>query len=120
MGMARLLLLLALIPTVLLSVKAKGYVRYKTRVYRTDKLEEISYQTPLAKGLSELVAASGGIYLSLILFLDFLKLSRPDQMEMLGMTVDPLAGASMLVAIGQPMVRSAVEFLKDRKGVHWF
>jgi hypothetical protein len=115
MGMS-LILIPVWLAAMLLAVRAKRYVRSKARAYRINNLEEISHQTPLAKGLSELVAASGGIYLSIVLFLDFLKLSHPEQVEMMGLTVDPLAGASMLVAVGQPMVRGAVEYWKGRRG----
>ncbi|MDR1206765.1 MAG: hypothetical protein LBL26_15000 [Peptococcaceae bacterium] len=115
MGMS-LILIPVWLTAMLLAVRAKRYVRSRIQPYRMNNLEEISHQTPLAKGLSELVAASGGIYLSIILFLDFLKLNHPEQLEMMGLTMDPLAGASMLVAVGQPMVRSVVEYMKEKKG----
>jgi hypothetical protein len=115
MGM-NLVLIPVWLTAMLLAVRAKRYVRSRVQPYRMNNLEEISHQTPLAKGLSELVAASGGIYLSIILFLDFLKLNHPEQLEMMGLTMDPLAGASMLVAVGQPMVRSVVEYVKEKKG----
>jgi hypothetical protein len=72
--------------------------------------------TPLSQALSNLVGVAGGIYLAVVLLLNFLKIPVPEPRLFLGSTVDPLAFASLWVAILQPFYFRLYEWLRyDRK-----
>ncbi len=58
--------------------------------------------SPLSLALQELIAISGGIYLSLIMLVSFLKLDIPDKVMILELSLDPVACISILLTIIQP------------------
>jgi hypothetical protein len=62
-----------------------------------------SKASPLSIAVQEIVATAGGIYLSLVMVVSFLKLDLPDKISMLGIFLDPLAFTSILLAIIQPL-----------------
>jgi hypothetical protein len=62
--------------------------------------------SPLSRALAELVGTAGGIYLSLTLARDFLKLDVPGRVYVRPwhMEVEPLAALSLALALLQPYV----------------
>lgn len=58
--------------------------------------------SPLSLAIQELIAVSGGIYLSLIMLISFLKLDIPDKILVLQIWLDPIACISILLSIIQP------------------
>ncbi|WP_206809834.1 hypothetical protein [Paradesulfitobacterium ferrireducens] len=60
-------------------------------------------QSPLSTALAQLVGTAGGIYLSLELLFSFLKLPE-DWWSSSAFIVEPLAAASLVLAIVQPFV----------------
>jgi hypothetical protein len=58
--------------------------------------------SPLSLALQELIAISGGIYLSLIMLVSFLKLDIPDKIMIFELSIDPVACISILLTIIQP------------------
>lgn len=75
----------------------------KTRSFKTI---ENSAASPLSTALGELIAIAGGIYLSLVLLESFLELSVPDTVNIMNVTIDPLAFLSIIIALVQPAVLS--------------
>ncbi|GFN23829.1 MAG: hypothetical protein IMW96_08240 [Thermoanaerobacteraceae bacterium] len=80
-------------------------LRAKVRRYRlTGNVEGVP--SPASRALAELVAVAGGIYLSLIMLVSFLKLSLPETVSVGGWQVDPLALLALTVALLQPLLLS--------------
>lgn len=59
--------------------------------------------SPLSIAVQEIVATAGGIYLSLVMVVSFLKLDIPEKISMLDVSLDPLAFLAVLLAIIQPL-----------------
>lgn len=58
--------------------------------------------SPLSLAIQELIAISGGIYLSLVMLVSFLKLDIPNKIVMFELSIDPVACLSILLTIIQP------------------
>lgn len=58
--------------------------------------------SPVSSALTDLVSTAGGIYLSLILLVSFLKVDVPDKISYFAITVDPLALIALIVTLIQP------------------
>ncbi|BCV21146.1 hypothetical protein [Moorella sp. Hama-1] len=87
-------------------------VRLKTRSYRSSNVEAIA--SPASRALAELVAVAGGIYLSLVLLVSFLKIELPEAVAIGPVRVDPLAIVALLVALFQPLFFSLWPRIKGR------
>ena len=59
-------------------------------------------QTAFSMAVQELVATAGGVYLSIIALISFLKLNLPEKVSVLGVAFDPVALLAIGVAITQP------------------
>ena len=58
--------------------------------------------SPLSTAVQELVATAGGVYLSVIALVSFLKLDIPEKITALEISFDPLALLALGVAVTQP------------------
>lgn len=76
---------------------------FRCRYYRQSPLA--TKQSLLTIAIQDLLATAGGIYLSLLAILSFLKCSLPDFVSWHGLSVDPIALASLLCSILQPFGR---------------
>lgn len=88
-------------------------VRTKVGFYRSSNVEE-AVASPVSRALAELVAIAGGIYLSLVLLVSFLKINLPEAIAIGGFMVDPLAIAALAIALLQPLALSLWPRLKGR------
>jgi len=59
--------------------------------------------TPLSLAIQELIAVAGGLYLSLVMLVSFLKIEIPEKLLILNISIDPLAGSAILLAVVQPI-----------------
>lgn len=60
--------------------------------------------SPFSQAVLNLVGLAGGIYLSLVMFLDFLKFQLPERIHLGQVQLEPLAAISVALAIIQPFV----------------
>ncbi|EGO62122.1 hypothetical protein [Acetonema longum] len=60
-------------------------------------------QSPLSMALQELVGTAGGVYLSIIMLISFLKIDLPQTLELFEVSFDPLALFAILSAVVQPL-----------------
>ncbi|MGQ9824766.1 MAG: hypothetical protein ACUVSK_07190 [Desulfotomaculales bacterium] len=60
--------------------------------------------SPLAQAVAHLVGLAGGIYLSLFMLLEFLKIELPSRVSFGQVQVEPLAALSVALAVIQPFV----------------
>jgi len=68
-----------------------------------NSLEEVTPKaSPLALAVQELVATAGGLYLSIVMLISFLKIDLPGKVTLYTIALDPLALLSMGLAIIQP------------------
>lgn len=68
--------------------------------------------SPLSMALQELIAVAGGIYLSLILLVSFLKVSIPEKIFLWGVDLEPLALISVVLAALQPLAEKIIRWVK--------
>lgn len=70
-----------------------------------NKLDAVSSSTsPLSQAIQELVSAAGGIYLSMIALISFLKIEIPEKVTFQQVSFDPLAFIAIGIAVLQPIV----------------
>lgn len=60
--------------------------------------------SPFSTAVQDLVATAGGVYLSLVMIVSFLKLDVPERIVISIVTFDPLAMTAIVVAVVQPFV----------------
>ncbi|MCX7779329.1 MAG: hypothetical protein N2491_00280 [Negativicutes bacterium] len=63
-----------------------------------------SKSSPLSQAIQELVSTAGGIYLSMIALISFLKIDIPEKITLLHVSFDPLAFIAIMIAVLQPVV----------------
>jgi hypothetical protein len=80
-----------------------GALKVKMRTYRLPSNGE-NLPSPASRALAELVGIAGGIYLSLVMLVSFLKLGVPETISLGGWSLDPLALIAVLAALIQPLV----------------
>ena len=72
------------------------------------QLEDVRL-SPLSRALQDLIAVAGGIYLSLIMLVSFLKLSLPEKIAVYSVELDPLALLALGLGIVQPIVLNIIK-----------
>ena len=50
------------------------------------------------------MGTAGGIYVCVIMLIDFLKIDIPEKVELVGIYVEPIAFISLLLAVVQPFI----------------
>lgn len=60
--------------------------------------------SPFSQAVVELVATAGGVYLALIALVNFLHIAVPSAVTLLGVSFEPIAAISLLIALIQPYV----------------
>ncbi|MBU2701950.1 hypothetical protein Ga0466249_003077 [Sporomusaceae bacterium BoRhaA] len=86
-------------------------LRLRIKVLRQSSELSQTQASPVSTALTDLVSTAGGIYLSLILLVSFLKVDVPEKLTCLAVSVDPLALISLIITLIQPFVFSI--FYKD-------
>lgn len=70
--------------------------------------------TPLSMAIQDLVATAGGLYLSLLALVTFLKLELPNKIDIFNVSVDLLAVISIILAVVQPFAITVIKKIKGR------
>lgn len=71
---------------------------------RSNNINQIAPKpSPLSIAVQEIIATAGGIYLSLVMVVSFLKLDIPEKVSMINVSIDPLAFTAIILAIVQPL-----------------
>lgn len=87
----------------LLCLLIGGSVYLRVRHFRNSLEGFETRSSPLAMAVQEIVATAGGVYLSLIMLISFLKIDLPPTVSYEGIKVDPTALISIALAIVQPL-----------------
>lgn len=74
----------------------------RVRQHRDDIFGIETKSSPVSLAVQELVATAGGVYLAMLALTSFLKMDMPDKVSLAQVAVDPLALASIGLAIVQP------------------
>lgn len=84
--------------------------RVRQRLYRDKDWTAIgeSKSSPLSEALGNLVGVAGGIYLSLVVVTTFVELQLPHRVQMAGLSLEPLATVSILMALLQPFLQKVL------------
>jgi len=64
--------------------------------------------SPLSQALANLVGVAGGIYLSLVVIATFIEVQLPERIHLGGLSMEPLAAVSILMAIAQPYMQRII------------
>ncbi len=80
--------------------------RMKLGIFRERSWETLAEgrSSPFSQAVLNLVGFAGGIYLSLVMLLDFMKFQIPDRIQFGSMEIEPLAAFSITLAIIQPFL----------------
>ncbi len=80
--------------------------RVKIHLLRAGSLDSFpeTRASPISQAVLNLVGLAGGIYLSLVMLLEFLKVELPSRIPLGQIQVEPLAALSIGLAIIQPFV----------------
>lgn len=78
------------------------------RVYRSRTLLDNApllepKPSPFSTAVQDLVATAGGVYLSMVMVVSFLKLELPDKITVGILSFDPLAMTAIVMAVIQPL-----------------
>lgn len=68
--------------------------------------------SPVSLAMQELIAIAGGIYLSLIMVVSFLKISIPEKINIYTVDLDPLAFLAICLGIVQPIIMNLIKKVK--------
>lgn len=79
-------------------------VRQRRRRFENGSGQPPPAESPISHAIVSLVSVAGGIYLALIMIVEFLKAPVPSRIEIWGISIDPIAGVSLLIAIVQPFI----------------
>lgn len=85
----------------------------QVRTYAS-QLPEHAKSSPFSVALQELLAQSGGIYLSLVLLVSFLNIEIADKWRIMGMDTEPIALLALVVAALQPLFLKIYRMFKGR------
>ena len=90
-----ILLFFAVFLGLALFLKIKYNRKYRQR-------EQVS--SPLSEAITEIVGIAGGIYLALVMAINFLGIVWPEKINLFGSWVDPSAVLAIILACLQPIV----------------
>lgn len=71
-----------------------------------------SKSSALSESLAGLVGTAGGIYLSLIMLTTFLEIDLPSRVSLSGVSLEPMAAISFILAILSPYINRMFQGLK--------
>ncbi|HHV78912.1 MAG TPA: hypothetical protein GXX40_04785 [Firmicutes bacterium] len=77
------------------------YVRARKLTVRQRSEETAPKESPYSVALKSMIGIAGGLYISLVALTSFLGMEVPARVILLGVSVDPLAVASLLLALVQ-------------------
>ncbi|HZK17912.1 MAG TPA: hypothetical protein VFD15_01225 [Clostridia bacterium] len=78
--------------------------RIKIRQYRDWDILGESKASPLSQAMANLIGVAGGIYLALVVLIAFLEIPIPSRINILWLSVEPLAAVAVFLAIIQPFM----------------
>mgnify|MGYP000913089786 CR=1 FL=1 len=64
--------------------------------------------SPLSQALANLVGVAGGIYISLVVIATFMEVQLPERIYLGGLSMEPLAFVSILMAVAQPYMQRII------------
>lgn len=95
----------AMLMLMILVVMGSVWLRVCRLRASADSLPQIEPKpSPFADAVQDLVATAGGVYLSLVMMVSFLKLELPERITVNFLSFDPLALTAIGVAVIQPVV----------------
>lgn len=86
---------------IILAVLLAGSIWVRMCCLRTIESTQVQ-QSVFSLAVQDLVATAGGVYLSIIALVSFLKLEIPEKLAIMGVSFDPIALLAIGVAIFQP------------------
>ena len=78
-------------------------VEHKQRTWKQSREIPIEpRESAFSQAVVELLATAGGIYLALLLVRNFLQITVPEQVIILGLPLEPMAAIALIIAVFQP------------------
>lgn len=94
----KILLIIILLGGVALAVRAK----MSNNRWRSEQVAVVD--SPMTEAIGQILGIAGGIYLSLVMVLSFLGVEDPQEVMISGLSLDPLAILSVMLACAQPLL----------------
>lgn len=66
--------------------------------------------SPFVRAMTELIGMAGGIYLSLVMLVNFLDVELPLKINIFGLEAEPLALLAIIISIVQPLFKNRFLF----------
>jgi hypothetical protein len=101
-----IILIIAILLLVSISVRERVLL-YRYREKDWSAIGE-GKSSPLSQALANLVGVAGGIYLSLVVIATFIEVQLPERIHLGGLSMEPLAAVSILMAIAQPYMQRII------------
>jgi hypothetical protein len=60
--------------------------------------------SPMADAITHMVGIAGGIYIALVTTISFLRVNIPETFDIMGISLDPIAGIAFVVTILHPFI----------------
>jgi|GEM_PF-757624 len=60
--------------------------------------------SPMADAITNTVGIAGGIYIALVTTISFLRVNIPETLDIMGISLDPIAGIAFVVTILHPFI----------------
>ncbi|KAF1084582.1 hypothetical protein SPSYN_02360 [Sporotomaculum syntrophicum] len=96
------LIVFLLIVLLLIIVSVRERVKWQSMRNKNWDVLGDPKSSPLSQAITGMVGTAGGIYLSLIILQAFLELHIPKSIQISGISLEPLATLSIVLAIIQP------------------
>ncbi len=98
---------------IVISLQMRMLNRKRSANKSSDQLPFEPLPSPFVKAMTELIGMAGGIYLSLVMLVNFLDLELPPKVNILGMEAEPLALLAIIISIVQPLFKNLLS-LKEK------
>jgi hypothetical protein len=88
----------------LLTFSANERSRRLRKVNRNTGTETPIKSSPMSDAITHTVGIAGGIYIAIVTTTSFLRISVPETFDIMGISIDPVAGIAFIVTILYPFV----------------
>lgn len=92
-------------------------IKENIKLKRMSKIKQVPQETVsslISQALTQLVGVAGGIYLSLVMLTSFVGMVFPESIQILGISLEPLALISIIIALFQPWLTKLYYSLLER------
>ena len=95
---------------IVLSLQMRMHNKKRSANNSGDQLPLDPLPSPFVRAMTEIIGMAGGIYLSLVMLVNFLDLELPPKVNIFGLEAEPLALLAIIISIVQPIFKNLFSF----------